>query len=44
MLCDQGPPRKLSSPITSISLTLLIWKVKVGPPGRRISFCQRKDR
>lgn len=40
MLCDQGPPRKLSS----LSLTLLIWKVKVGPPGRRISFCQRKDR
>lgn len=22
--------------------TLLIWNVKVGPPGSRISFCQRK--
>lgn len=39
--CDQGPPQA-SRALISTLLTLLIWNVKVGPPGSRISFCQRK--
>lgn len=42
-LCDQGPPQASRALLSPLPLTLLIWKVKVGPPGRRISFCQGKD-